>query len=225
MSPSGFSRSLRLAVGALLLCLPQAAHAQRLLYDTAPPPDAALLRFVNGTDKALTVQSSGPDAAALPDRLAGFETSSYVVLKPGADYRFTFGNGAIVYDYRGKASEKLTVVLTGLSEPAFYEVDDSSLRMTSEAQLNFYNAAPTCSSAGLRLGGTTTDVFADVAPGTARQRLGNPVEAPVDAVCDGKQPASVGLKGLKAGQSFSLFLLGTGGRTLTLVPDSIRTHG
>ena len=70
-----FSRPFRLVLVVLLVLLPPAVQAQRLLYDTAPPPDSALLRFVNATDRQLGVAVSGPGPVALPEAIGPFETA------------------------------------------------------------------------------------------------------------------------------------------------------
>ncbi|WP_431270323.1 alginate O-acetyltransferase AlgX-related protein [Dankookia sp. P2] len=85
-------------------------------------------------------------------------------------------------------------------------VTDSADFDRAKARLGFYNAAPGCPAAALRLASNHATVFDQVAPGTARARTVNPVSAALRAECG---EAAVGLpaEGFEAGGSYSILLI------------------
>ncbi len=208
----------RAAVLALLgAALPAAAlaqagpAAQAQVYDPQPPPGSAYLRFVNASGGPLALR---PDflppqslGAAPADRV-----TPYAVVERVAGRTLSLdaaGGGAT-----GRASLKAEPgsYVTLLLHPgeaggiAATPVVDRADFDRAKARLAFYNAAPGCPAAALKLEANGAAVFEQVAPGTARTRTVNPVSAALRAECDG-QAATVALEGLEAGGTWSILLI------------------
>ncbi|MFC4624916.1 hypothetical protein ACFO1V_06720 [Daeguia caeni] len=76
-----------------------------------------------------------------------------------------------------------------------------------KAELRVYNLLPGCNGEVVIASGQT--VFKDVAVGTSRQRSINPVKAQLQGKCADAVSAPLQLPDLKAGDRYSLFLVGT----------------
>ncbi|MFC7474518.1 hypothetical protein ACFQS7_09150 [Dankookia sp. GCM10030260] len=203
-----------LTAAALLAgLLPPAARAQgqAQVYDPQPPPGSAYLRFVNGLGAELALR---PDF--LPPQVLGTgaaeRVTPYAVVERAAGRSLAIEAGSV--GSRGRATLALapgsyvTLLLTRAADGgiAATPVVDSADFDRAKARLGFYNAAPGCPAAALKLAANGATVFDQVAPGTARGRTVNPVAAALRAEC-GADSAAVALEGLEAGGSYSILLL------------------
>jgi len=208
----------RTLLGALVaLALPAAAlaqagpAAQAQVYDPQPPPGSAYLRFVNALGGPLALR---PDF--LPPQTLGAtpaeRVTPYAVVERAAGRVLaldaTAGGATGRASLRAEPGSYVTVLLQ--RDPAggiaAVPVVDRADFDRAKARLGFYNAAPGCPAAALRLAANGATVFDQVAPGTARTRTVNPVSAALHAECDG-QSASVALEGLEAGGTWSILLI------------------
>ena len=71
----------------------------------------------------------------------------------------------------------------------------------------FYNATATCAAGSLSLVPAGTAVFADVAPGSNKNRSVNPVTATIRAACTGSAAPDLALSGMEVGGSYSVWLM------------------
>ena len=214
----------RMDVAAMLLGLvavlvAPAAVGQDVLYGPQPPAGSAYLRFANGlpTDVTITphfmaVQRLGSTATqrigpyTVVDRVggrslpfevgvAGHRTRSAVHVEPGSF---------------------VTVILQPMPDGHVQTVtvrDKTEFNQVRTA-LSFYNTAPDCPAASLRLDPAGSMVFQDVAPGTAASRDVTPVDAQLRAACGEDRAAPFALTGLESGARFSIWLV-RAGKTVT----------
>ncbi len=203
----------RVMLGAsLMLALPALATGQSQLYDAPPPPGSAWLRFINTLGVPVALR---PDFS--PARELGTDSDSrvghYTVVERVAGRRL--GISLMAAGQTGTASLSLepgsftTVLLhaaaaTGIAATA---VTDNADFNRARAKLGFYNAAPGCAVAELRLDPGGAPVFQGLAPLAVQTRAVTPVAASVVALCNGVALAPVALTTIEAGNSYSVWLM------------------
>jgi alginate O-acetyltransferase complex protein AlgF len=86
-------------------------------------------------------------------------------------------------------------------------VDESPPADGMKAELSAYNLVPSCAAA-IRIAGGPA-VFTDIAYGSRAARTINPVAASIEGACGAHVSTPLALPALKAGDHYSLFLIGT----------------
>jgi hypothetical protein len=212
MSPAGARLGALLA--AALLAGPAAwaqGAGQAQVYDPQPPAGSAYLRFVNALGGEVALR---PDF--LPPQSLGIapaqRVTAYAVVERTAGRPLTLevaGSGATGRaTLQAEPGSYVTVLLHRAPEGgiAATSVVDRADFDGAKARLGFYNAAPGCPAAALKLEANGATIFDQVAPGTARARSVNPVGAALRAECEGTA-APVALEGLEAGGTYSILLI------------------
>ncbi len=219
-------RRLLLLLAALLPALP--AAAQREVYDPEPPRGSAYLRFVNATDGEVEVRPDFAPAQRLPAEAAR-RVGAYAVVENVAGRRLSVevraGGRSATATVAPPADGFMTVlVMPGPGgAPVISPVTEEMNFNRARARIGFYNAVPGCEGGGLRLHPDGPAVFEGVAPGAARNRSVNPVNAEVAAGCGGRTAPVLRLEGLEAGQSHSLFLVAERGALRGLLARDVTT--
>lgn len=218
--------AMRLALlGACFSMLGLASKAQETLYGKQPPPGSAFVRFVNATPNPVAIDASFHLALQLgvsgPDRVA-----PYAVVEEAGERSFAVnakGNGhETQINYKAMAGSYVTLAVEqdpsgSLSITPI--VDHADFNQT-RARLAFYNIAPDCTSAELKLSPDGPVVFQDVATGTTKSRTINPAQALVQASCATRSGPSLMLGGIEAGSSYSIWLIHSDPEmTLLMTPD------
>ncbi|MGF6569619.1 alginate O-acetyltransferase complex protein AlgF [Paraburkholderia sp. GAS333] len=183
-----------------------AAAADDMAQLYALPPDGSVyVRVVNPSAVAVKVQLG---AGAKPETIgaAGRIGTDYRAMPGGtltlaidgkpATVAGTLPHGGFVTLIAGKAGANVQVV-----------VDESPAADGMKAELSAYNLVPSCAAAIRVAGGPT--VFGSLASGTRAARAINPVSASLDGACGAHVSAAQALPALKAGDRYSVFLVGT----------------
>ncbi len=197
---------------ALALALPNLALGQSQLYDAPPPLGSAWLRFANALGQPVVVR---PDF--LPARQFGTvgvaRIGPYSVVERVAGRRL-----GLVMEAAGRqgsitlaveAGSFTTVVLhaSAAGDVGATAITDQADFNRARARLGFYNAAPGCAAAELRLAASGAPIFQGLGPMATQARPVTPVAASVVALCDGAATAPLELASLNAGSSYSIWLM------------------
>lgn len=207
------------AVALTLSALAGTARAQALLYDPEPPKGSAYLRVVNAASGAAHVEWNGTSfdlGTAQDDRIGIYRVIENVQGR------------AIAVAYRQVGSDahaelsllpgSFTTLLLRTGGAAAAVTDDTQFNQV-RAKLSFYNATATCKDARLKLGADGPVIFEGLAPGTARTRAVNPVDADVIASCGTDAAKTVTLQGMEAGARYSVWYLQTPSPSAFLTRD------
>jgi alginate O-acetyltransferase complex protein AlgF len=207
---ASFRAPARVALATALLAgthgAAQAAAADDMAQLYALPPDGSVyVRVVNPSAAPVKVQLGagtkpetigatgriGTDYRAMP----GGALTLAIDGKPAA-VAGTLPHGGFVTLIAGRAGANVQIV-----------VDESPAADGMKAELSAYNLVPSCAAAIRVAGGAT--VFGSLASGTRAARAINPVSASLDGACGTHVSAPQALPALKAGDRYSLFLVGT----------------
>jgi alginate O-acetyltransferase complex protein AlgF len=196
---------------ALAALLPVTAVAQEALYDPAPPPNSAFVRFV---DAARASASGSVDGTELD--VSGDGVSSFVVVPAGA-HRVALGStsGEATFD----AGNYYTVVFNeaGASGPAI--IRDDVLTNPAKAGLHFYNLS---GKPGLSLTAPKQNVaiFEQVGPGEMKFRPVGAVDVDLAVTAAGETLADVGSVKLERRAAKSVIVLASADGVETVVVDN-----
>lgn len=203
--------ALALLVHAALA--PVAAQGNDIpLYETGPSEDASFIRFVNGTEAALSVKAAGAKSSL-----------ALTTEKPASDFmpvradrelkgEFQQGKTALPTATAVQAGEFATVIVVsegkaGLKTQTLRESPDDFNAL--KASLAFYNLDSSCADASLKAAGRNAVIFKNVAAGSVSERRQiNPVALGVQLLCGGQdtgEPLTLGT--LEAGERYSIFLV------------------
>ncbi|RRV03755.1 alginate O-acetyltransferase [Pseudomonas sp. v388] len=184
----------------------QAAPEIAQLYAPKLPEGSAWVRVVNPSDSALQVRlNQGQDIAL---SAASTAASPFQAVDARQPLHLTV-NGREVKGLKAPKDAWVTLILG--SDPAAAPrlvIDPPPRGKDLRAELNVYNLNPGCANADLKLA-NGSKVFSQVPQGGQAQRTINPVQATLIASCG--QSASLPLKlvPFKAGDRYSLFLVGS----------------
>jgi hypothetical protein len=197
-------------LAATLLAAP--ATAQEALYGALPPRDSAYLRFVNTLPADATAQVDTKPAQVLGNAQAQ-RVGPYTVVESveGRQVRLTAQSGgrSVELALPVKSGSFQTVLLQRGPDgaPVLHAWTDNAEFNQLRARLSFYNATTDCPAAGLSLASNNSAVMRDVAPGSGSVRSVNPVNAVVNATCEGRSPLPVTLEGMEAGNMYSIWMM------------------
>ena len=208
---------LGVVCGLTLCAMPTVAQTQ--LYETGPSADSSYVRFLNGSEAAVSVVNG---AAKIALGL-GQDTrvSKYLAVRQGVPLSAfaQMGNKKLALQVTAKPGEFVTLAVLGKDAAAksvvVHEIpsDFSAL----QASVSLSNFDESCKLASLTAAAKGTLILDGIAPAQLKRRLINPVKLVVQVNCDGK-PAGLPLDmaQLQAGERYSVFLLpsGTGRQTL-----------
>jgi hypothetical protein len=215
-------RGLACTATIVVMLIGRGASAQQQVYDPLPPSGSAYVRFVNALGAELTLR---PDF--LPAQHLGTEpdqrVTTYFVVERVAGRNLSLdaqeGNRSGRSKLVVEAGSFVTVILAQAPSggiDAIRVVDQADFNQT-RARLSFYNATADCAAGALALDPDGPAVFQDVAPGAAKTRSVNPVDAQLRASCVGYPASSFALKGLEAGGMYSIWLMLPGGKPAAFV--------
>lgn len=182
--------------------------AEPQLYETGPSEESSYVRFVNGTDKSVTVISS-KGGAKLELKVDG-RVSRFYPVKAGTRLSATLqGDGRKVnVDVTGKPWEYITVVAqadgAALKTALVRETPDDFNAMRSSLAL--FNLDSACGGASMLGGAKHATVLDNVKPYSVQRRLVNPVKLTVSVGCGGAG-SDLDMSQLEAGERYSVFLL------------------
>lgn len=192
----GFT-SLLVASGVVL--------AEPQLYETGPSEESSYVRFVNATDKPVSVVTAKAKIE-LPVKDAA-RSSRFFPVKAGTKLSATLqaSGHKIAVDVTGKPWEYITVI--AMSDGTYKAVretpDDFNASRSSVA---LFNIDAACAGATMLGGAKNATVLDGVKPYTVQRRLINPVKLQVSLGCGGPG-VSVDLSQLQAGERYSVFML------------------
>ncbi len=197
---------------ALVLALPDLARGQSQLYEAPPPPGSAWLRFVNALGQPVSVRPNFLPARELGTE-AGARIGPYSVVEQVAGRRLSLAletagrRGGIALTVEPGSFTTVVLHASGVGAASATAITDQADFNRARARLAFYNAAPGCGAAELRLAPTGSLVFQGLGPLATQARAVTPVAATVVALCDGVATAPLALAGLDAGGSYSIWLM------------------
>jgi hypothetical protein len=164
-----------LALATLSLTLAGPAFSQEGgLYAAPPPPDAAFVRVLNGTNKAIATELGGIAFAVQPQTI-----SPYSIVTRG-DYT---ANGDIVLSAKVEAQHFYTILVGPDGQGAL--LTDEPLANPARAGLYFYNATGAPLDLAATVGGKQAKVFEAVAPGMQAFREVNAFDVTFDVLKGG----------------------------------------
>ena len=214
---------LGLVVAAAMLA--GGVHAQEALYGKQPPRGSAFVRFVNAAPGAAVVTTDFQDDLHLGAG-TGDRVGPYTVVERAAARSLSItakeGGHEGHFTYKAAADGYVTILLEQAPNGAisFVPIVDQAEFNQTRARLAFYNAVPSCATAGIGLDPGGPAVFQDVASGATRSRTVNPVQATVRANCAGQPGPTLALSGMDLGASYSIWLMQRGAAPiLFMAPD------
>lgn len=173
-----------------------------------PPAGSAYVRIVNPTAQTLSIQLG---AGARAVQLAPREqiATDYRVVTGGKPLALRINGKPVSSDVMAPASGFVTMVVTVHGDTASVKpiADAGEAADGLKAELAVYNLVPACAASVSIANGPT--VFSEVAENTRAARSINPVSAELVGACADKLSAPFHLPMLKAGDRYSLFLVGT----------------
>lgn len=195
----------------LFAALSGAVWAEPQLYETGPAEESSYVRFVNATDKELSVLSStGGAKIALSSKGEG-RVSRFYPVKAGTKLSATLqrGDKKDPVDVTGKPWEYITIaVLPGsgaqLETKIIRETPTDFNAMRSSVAL--FNLDAKCAEALMQGGAKAATILDSVKPFSVARRLVNPVKLTATVAC-GANTSSIDLAQLQAGERYSVFLL------------------
>ena len=210
-----WGRKFQLAAIAVCCVLAQLANAQDIgkLYAARPPEGYAFVRVAvaNSSEGAGDVQIAL--AAAHIDDTA--VASRYRAVRAGKPINISIA-GSVVDGKIIPLADQFATVVIDREEAGWrsYVIEEGHSNLNDlKAQLRFFNLASGC-QASLRVANGPV-IFDATAIRNVRSRTINPVQAQLEALCDG-QSISFVLPQLRAGNHFSVFLRGKVGEQLNL---------
>lgn len=188
----------------------QAAPAEDVarLY-ALPPEGSAYVRVVNPSNKPLQVQlgaGSKAEALAANARIA----TDYRALPGGQPAVLKIdGQAVALADPLPRGGFVTLVVQQDQGKPSATQMLDAGAAADGlKAELAAYNLVPGCAAATIALGNGSA-VFQNLAEKTRAARAINPVTASLTGRCADTSSAPLALPALKAGDRYSMFLVGT----------------
>lgn len=201
-------RSIPVALAIVGIAMGFTAHAQEIgrLYAARPPAGSAYVRFVRAEVAPVRVGIEGANVAEVLPREDAI-ASVYRIVDGGRAFAVTV-DGKAVGTVTPAADQFTTIVLRndGGILKAVPIADSTEGSDDLKAELRLYNLVPGCVGAVAIAAGPT--VFKDVPEAESRRRAINPVEASLVGKCGAKESAPMRLPSLKAGDHYSLFLIG-----------------
>jgi hypothetical protein len=187
------------------------AVAEPQLYETGPAEESSYVRFVNATDKDISVLSStGSAKIALSTKNEG-RVSRFYPVKAGTKLSATLvrGDKKDPVEVTGKPWEYITIaVLPGSGA----QVETKLIRETPtdfnamKSSVALFNLDAKCPDAVLQGGAKAATILDKVQPFSVARRLVNPVKLSGAVAC-GAATSNVDLSQLQAGERYSVFLL------------------
>ncbi len=199
------------AVAALAASAP--ALAQEALYDPAPPPDSAFVRFV---DAARTAASGSLGGTELD--VSGDGVSSFVVV-PAGEHAVALGDAG--GNARFEAGHYYTVVFNEAGATGPDVIRDDVLTNPAKAGLHFYNLS---ARPGLALTAPKQKVaiFENVGPGEMAFRPVGAVEVDLAVEAGGETLADVGSVRLERRTAKSVIVMAeSDGLTAVVVDNTV----
>ncbi|MGL6245954.1 alginate O-acetyltransferase AlgF [Pseudomonas sp.] len=176
------------------------------LYAPKLPEGSAWVRVVNPSDTAMQVQVGQGASFALSAQAT--VASPFQVVDSRQPLQVTV-NGREIKDLSAPKSAWVTLILDSDPTRAPRLVIDPPLRGKDlRAELNVYNLANGCEKAGVKLA-NHAPVFNQVPFNGQAQRTINPVQATLVASCEQNNSLPFKLAPFKAGDRYSLFLVGS----------------
>ncbi len=211
------ARLLSILIAGFLVVsgLAQQAAAQEIgkLYAARPPAGYAFVRVAvaNRSAEAGSIQI---DSSKIPIDDAAV-ASRYRAVKADTAVRISAG-GAVIDDKTiPRADQFSTIVIrrdgSGWTSTTIEEGQGAVNDL--KAQLRFFNLVPRCEASLKIMDGPV--VFDATASGTVKSRAINPVQARLEASCNGRT-AALALPQLRSGDHFSLFLTEKGEEAVSL---------
>ena len=188
---------------------PGAAQEIGRLYDTRPPPGYAFIRMVAGGDLKVGVKLR-VDAVELPVG-ENDVASRYRAVRADRPVKLSVDGATIGESITPLPDKFYTLIVTrngaGWSGLAIDEGQGSANDL--KAQLRFFNLIPGC-EASLKIADGPS-VFDAATFGSVKSRAINPVQAQLEASCNGRSAPSR-LPQLRAGDHYSLFFREVAGK-------------
>lgn len=184
----------------------QAAPEIAQLYAPTLPEGSAWVRVVNPHDAAMQVRVGQGASVALSAQ--NTLASPFQVVDSRQPLQLTV-NGREIKDLSAPKGAWVTLILDNDPALAPRLVIDPPLRGKDlRAELNVYNLGNGCDQANVQLA-NGAPVFSQVPFNGQAQRAINPVQATLVASCDQHRSLPMKLAPFKAGDRYSLFLVGT----------------
>ncbi|WP_122664229.1 alginate O-acetyltransferase AlgF [Pseudomonas viridiflava] len=185
----------------------QAAFEIAQLYESKLPEGSAWVRVVNPSDSTLQVRID--QGASFNLSAQSTLASPFQVVDGRQPLRLTV-NGREIKDLKAPANAFVTLILDGNPAAAPRVVIDPPVRGKDlRAELNIYNLSNGCDKADIKLANGSS-VFSQVPLKGQAQRTINPVQATLIASCGQSASLPFKLEPFKAGDRYSLFLIGSG---------------
>lgn len=176
------------------------------LYAARPPAGSAYLRFVTNAATPISVGIEGVGSdLAIPSE--GRKATPYRIVKGGQAAKIVI-DGKTAATIIPEPDRFTTVVIPGDPGKSVTQIVDTTEGGNDlKADLRVYNLVAGCQATVAVSGGPT--VFKDVGEGETRRRVINPIEAELVGHCGQSTSAPYRLPPLKAGDHYSLFLVGS----------------
>jgi alginate O-acetyltransferase complex protein AlgF len=185
----------------------QAASEIAQLYASKLPEGSAWVRVVNPADAAAQVSLDKGTSFNLSAQAT--VASPFQVVDARQPVRLSV-NGREIKDIKAPASAFVTLILDSNPAMAPRVVIDPPVRGKDlRAELNVYNLNPGCDKADIKLANGSS-VFSQLPLKGQAQRTINPVQATLIASCGQSAGLPFKLEPFKAGDRYSLFLIGSG---------------
>ncbi|MHC8401068.1 alginate O-acetyltransferase AlgF [Pseudomonas sp. MDT1-17] len=184
----------------------QAAPEIAQLYAPKLPEGSAYVRVVNPADTAMQVQVGQSASVSLSARST--VASPFQVVDSRQPLKLTV-NGREITGLSAPKSARVTLILDSDPARAPRLVVDPPLRGKDlRAELNVYNLSSGCEKAGVKLA-NGAPVFNQLPFNGQAQRTINPVQATLIASCNEIASPPLKLAPFKAGDRYSLFVIGS----------------
>jgi alginate O-acetyltransferase complex protein AlgF len=184
----------------------QAASEIAQLYASKLPEGSAWVRVVNPSDSPVQVRLDQGTSFNLSAQSA--LASPFQVVDARQPVRLTV-NGREVKDLKAPANGWVTLILDNNPAAAPRVVIDPPVRGKDlRAELNVYNLSTGCNKADIKLANGSS-VFSQLPLQGQAQRTINPVQATLIASCGQSAGLPFKLEPFKAGDRYSLFLVGS----------------
>jgi hypothetical protein len=202
---------MRLVSGLFLTCASCSLFAEPQLYETGPSEESSYVRFVNASEKSITVVSS--NGSAKIELSAQSRSSRFFPVKAGSKLNANIQTEGkkIAAQVTGKAWEYITIAVL---PDATGQIKSVLIRETPEdfnatrSSLALFNLDEKCSLATMQGGAKNVAILEDAKPFSVKRRLVNPVKLAATVVCAGQSgDSSVDLSQLQAGERYSIFLI------------------
>lgn len=181
------------------------ALAEPQLYETGPSEESSYVRFVNATDKSVSVVTAKAKIVLAAKDAA--RSSRFFPVKAGTKLSATLqaSGHKLAVDVTGKAWEYISVIAMqdGTYKTVRETPDDFN---ASRASVALFNLDSSCAGATMLGGAKNATVLDGVKPLTVQRRLINPVKLQVSLGCGGPG-VSVDMSQLQAGERYSVFFL------------------